>query len=199
MSGIAGQGRLLVTGAAAWSRPGDRSGRSPPQVRRSAAADHPVVSGGKETVELITDVGVATLVVECDVTGPGCRSVDLIAAAVATYGGLDYAYNNFGHRGPPGAGRPEMTDAEFRRVLDVNLMVRLLLHEVRDPRDVGSAVAALSSTARRRRGCGATPTMRPYVVSKHAVAGTRTSTALESPTRGIRIVSIDPGRDRERR
>jgi NAD(P)-dependent dehydrogenase (short-subunit alcohol dehydrogenase family) len=186
MSGM--QGKVaLVTGAAAGL------GRATAQAFAAAGAKvvvaDIVVSGGKETVEMITDAGGDATFVECDVTLESSVR-DLVAAAVAAYGGLDYAYNNAGIEGHQ-APVPEMTDAEFRRVLDVNLMGVFYCMKYEIPEMLkrgGGAIVNCSSTA----GLRGYANMSPYVASKHAVAGITKSTALEFADQGIRIVSIHP-------
>ena len=178
---------VLVTGAAAGL------GRATAQAFAAAGAKVVVadieVAGGRETVELITASSGDTTFVECDVTDE--ESVrTLVAAAVAAYGGLDYAYNNSGIEGHP-APVDQMTDAEFRRVVDVNLfgVFYCMKYEIPEMLRRGGGVIVNCSSTAGLRGYAA---MSPYVASKHAVAGLTKAAALEYATQGIRVVSIHP-------
>jgi NAD(P)-dependent dehydrogenase (short-subunit alcohol dehydrogenase family) len=145
--------------------------------------------GGSETVAHIVEAGGAAVFVECDVTDEAAvRS--LVDETVATYGGLDLAYNNAGIEGHP-APTAEMTAAEFRRVLDVNLLgvFHCMKYEIPQMLERGGGVIVnCSSTAGLRGYAG----MTPYVASKHAVTGLTRAAALEYATRNIRVLSIHP-------
>jgi NAD(P)-dependent dehydrogenase (short-subunit alcohol dehydrogenase family) len=177
----------LVTGAA--------GGLGRATARAFAAAGAAVVvadvqtAGGNETVEMIVADGGEATFVECDVTDEGAVR-RLVARTVEVYGGLDVAYNNSGIEGHP-ANVAEMTDAEFRRVIDVNLFGVFYCMKYEVPAMLargGGVIVNCSSTA----GLRGYPGMTPYVASKHAVAGITKAAALEYATEGIRIVSIHP-------
>lgn len=186
MSSMAGK-VALVTGAAAGL------GRATAQAFAAAGAKVVVAdvqaAGGKDTVELILSAGGEAMFVECDVTDEQAVR-RLVATAVATYGGLDYAYNNSGIEGHQ-APVAEMADAEFRRVMDVNLFGVFYCMKYEVPAMLargGGVIVNCSSTA----GLRGYPGMTPYVASKHAVAGLTKAAALEYATQGIRVVSIHP-------
>jgi NAD(P)-dependent dehydrogenase (short-subunit alcohol dehydrogenase family) len=142
--------------------------------------------GGAETVELIGDRAVF---VRCDVTREA-EVEALVAATVARFGGLDYAYNNAGiegHQSPT----VELSDAEFRRVLDVNLMGVFYGMKHQIPRMLergGGVIVNCSSTA----GLRGYANLMPYVASKHAVVGMTKTAALEYATSGIRVLAVHP-------
>ena len=78
------------------------------------------VSGGQETVDLISEAGGEATFVETDVTKWDDLQ-KLVEAAERTYGGLDILYNNAGI----GSGRPSFPDTEHdnvQRVVEVNLL-----------------------------------------------------------------------------
>ena len=145
--------------------------------------------GGQTTVEQITSAGGTAMFVLCDVTDEQSVS-GLIDRAVTKYGGLDFAYNNAGIEGHQ-APTAEMADAEFRRVIEVNLFGVFYGMKYEIPRMLergGGVIVNCSSTA----GLRGFPGLGPYVASKHAVAGMTKSAALEYATQGIRVLSIHP-------
>ncbi len=177
----------LVTGAASGL------GRATAEAFAAASASVVVADidaeGGGETVERIERAGGTAAFVACDVSEE--ESVrDLVERTVATYGGLDAAYNNSGIEGHS-ASTTEMTDAEFRRVLDVNLFGVFYGMKYEIPKMLergGGVIVNCSSTA----GLRGYPGLMPYVASKHAVAGMTKSAALEYATLGIRVLSVHP-------
>lgn len=177
----------LVTGA------GSGIGRATAEAFAAAGAAVVVadvdIDGAKGTVEAITADGGTATHVECDVTDEAALRA-AVAAAVDTYGGLDYACNNAGIEGHP-APVVDMEAAEFRRVLDVNVMGVFfgMKHEIPAMIERGGGVVVnISSTA----GYRGYPQMSPYVASKHAVAGMTKTVALEYATEGIRVLSVHP-------
>jgi NAD(P)-dependent dehydrogenase (short-subunit alcohol dehydrogenase family) len=182
------QGKVaLVTGAASGL------GRATAETFAGAGASVVVADidagGGAETVQGITGAGGSAAFVACDVSQE--ESVrELVEQTVSTYGGLDFAYNNSGIEGHP-APVTEMTDTEFRRVLDVNLFGVFygMKHEIPKMLERGGGVIVNCSSTAGLRGY---PSLMPYVASKHAVAGMTKTAALEYATQGIRVLSIHP-------
>jgi NAD(P)-dependent dehydrogenase (short-subunit alcohol dehydrogenase family) len=130
----------------------------------------------------------AATVFALDVTdGEQVRSVT--AEAVAS-GGVDVLVNCAGH-GLIGA-LEELTDAEFRGVLEVNLfgalaMTRAALPHMRD-RGTGHIVQ-LSSMG----GVSANPGHAVYATSKFALEGASEALAGEVAAFGIRVTIVEPG------
>lgn len=177
----------LVTGA------GSGIGRATAEAFAAAGASVVVadvdIDGAKETVEAITADGGTATHVECDVSDEDAVRA-AVAAAVGSFGGLDYACNNAGIEGHP-APVVDMEADEFRRVLDVNVMGVFfgMKHEIPAMLERGGGVVVnISSTA----GYRGYPQMSPYVASKHAVAGMTKTVALEYATEGIRVLSVHP-------
>lgn len=177
----------LVTGAA--SGLGRATSLAFADVGASVVVSDLEDDGGRETVQQIEAAGGTATYVPCDVTDESAVSA-LIATAVDTYGGLDYAYNNAGvegHRSPTA----DTTAEEFRRVMNVNLfgVFHCMKYEIPAMLQSGGGVIVnASSTAGLRgyRGIG------PYAASKHAVAGLTKTAALEYAANGIRVLSIHP-------
>ena len=115
----------------------------------------------------------------------------VVAAAVSVLGGISIFFNNAGIEG---AVHPitEYPLAEFRRVLDVNVIgVFLGLKHVIPVMlaGAGGAIINTSSTA----GLTGTPGVSAYNASKHTVIGLTRSAAAEWAARGIRINAVSPG------
>lgn len=177
----------LVTGA------GSGIGRATAEAFAAAGAAVVVsdvdTDGNAETVAAVEAAGGTATAVSCDVANED-EVRALVETAVSTYGGLDYACNNAGIEGHP-APVHEMEAAEFRRVIDVNLMGVFFGMKYQVPAMLergGGAIINISSTA----GLRGYPAMTPYVSSKHAVTGITKAVALEVATSGIRVLSVHP-------
>lgn len=119
------------------------------------------------------------------------RDVERYARAAAELGGgeVHAFFNNAGIEGPV-APVHELDDADFDRVMAVNvrgvyLGIKHLLPHIPD----GGAIVNTGSGASLR---GAAWTV-PYVASKHAVLGITRSVALEVAKRRIRVNAVLPG------
>ena len=131
--------------------------------------------------------GIKTLL--ADVTGIEAAE-QICAAAARELGGIDVLVNNAGisHRAPI----ETHTDADWQRVLDVNLHAVFRITRRAIPLlkasgcgriiNIGSVMSQLSSA-----GMGA------YTVSKHAIAGLTKTLALELGVYGVTANYIQPG------
>ena len=90
-------------------------------------------AGGAETVRLAGELGAEVDFWRVDVSKAG-EVEAMVSRVVASHGRLDYAYNNAGIEGPTGS-LVDCSEADFDRVISVNLEGRLALHEVRDSGD----------------------------------------------------------------
>lgn len=177
----------LVTGAA--SGLGEATAAAFAAVGASVVVTDVDEAGGRATVEAITAAGGTAVFVPCDVAVED-QVRALVDRTVEQFGGLDYAYNNAGVEGHQ-APIAEMTDAEFRRVVDINLFGVFYGMKYEIPRMAergGGVIVNCSSTA----GLRGYPNLAPYVASKHAVAGMTKAAALECAPLGIRVLSIHP-------
>lgn len=143
---------------------------------------------GAETVNQIEAAGGEGLFVRADVARePEIKA--LVQAAVDTFGRLDIAFNNAGVEwaGP----LTEATEADYRRVMDINVwgVLAALKHEVPAMlKSGGGSIINTSSVAGHIGMAGAAI----YVASKFAVEGLTRTAAIEFAKQGIRVNAVAP-------
>jgi NAD(P)-dependent dehydrogenase (short-subunit alcohol dehydrogenase family) len=141
---------------------------------------------GPAVVREIEQGGGKATFVACDVT-----RADDVGRAVAALGRVDVAFNNAGVAGdlvPSG----EVTEAQFRRVLDVNLVGVFLCmrSEIASMlRTGGGAIVNCASILGHVGFANASA----YVASKHGLVGLGKAAAIEYATQGIRVNTVCPG------
>ena len=139
--------------------------------------------------------GERALVAPADATDPASVKA-LFAATVAAFGRLDVLFNNAG-RGAPPVPLEDITDEQWKQVVDVNLTGMFLcireafrVMKSQDPRG-GRIINNGSISAHAPR-----PDSAPYTATKHAVTGLTRSAALDGRKYDIACSQIDIGNAR---
>ncbi|MET9830372.1 SDR family NAD(P)-dependent oxidoreductase [Streptomyces sp. NPDC006385] len=146
--------------------------------------------GAEEVAKRIEDVGGKARVVAGDLSDP--RVVDAVVnAAVESFGSLDVLVNNAGVMDRMSA-LGETDDAEWERVIRINLTAPFLLTRAALPHMLGagrgSIVFTASGASLRGGAAGAA-----YTASKHGVVGLVKSLAVMYRKQGIRANAVAPG------
>ena len=139
--------------------------------------------------------GERALVAPADVSDPASVKA-LFAATLAAFGRLDVLFNNAG-RGAPPVPLEDITDEQWKQVVDVNLTGMFLcireafrVMKAQDPRG-GRIINNGSISAYAPR-----PDSAPYTATKHAVTGLTRSAALDGRKYDIACSQIDIGNAR---
>lgn len=142
---------------------------------------------GREVVEAIEKLGGEALFVKTDVSLEADVK-SLVGRTIATFGRLDFAFNNAGIEGKPGLTTDKQTEENYRRTFEINVLGLILSmkHEIPAMLRTGGAIVNTSSVA----GQIGIPGFGVYTASKHAVNGLTRSAALEFAKQGVRVNAV---------
>ncbi|MFJ6834372.1 SDR family NAD(P)-dependent oxidoreductase [Streptomyces sp. NPDC091209] len=146
--------------------------------------------GAAEVVKEIEAVGGSAVAVTGDLSEQ--EVVDRVAAtAVERFGGVDVLVNNAGIMDRMSA-VAEVSDAEWERVIRVNLTAPFLLTRAVLPHMLAAGKGAVVNTA-SEAGLRGSAAGAAYTASKHGIVGLTKSLAVMYRDKGIRTNAIAPG------
>jgi NAD(P)-dependent dehydrogenase (short-subunit alcohol dehydrogenase family) len=149
-------------------------------------------TGGEATVAGIKEAGGEAIFVRTDVAA-SAEVENLINTAVATYGSLDFAYNNAGVNRGIGVKTGDYKEEDWDFVHGINLkgIWLCMKYEIRHMLKQGTKCAIVNTAS--ISGLSPHPADPAYVSSKFGCVGLTKTAALEYAKTNIRINCVCPG------
>lgn len=143
----------------------------------------------KKVANAVRGMGRKALVVRCDVSVPGDVE-SLLDAVMSEFGGADFIVNNAGiHQHLKSW---ELTDEDWRRVMDVNITGMFLVTKAFTPHLMEKKAGRIVNVSSCVAYTGTDHEVH-YAASKGAVLALTKSLALELAPHGINVNAIAPG------